>query len=287
MRKIQVKTMLSSKKSINIYQGCTHGCIYCDSRSDMYRLGMFEEVIVKENAVELLEKELSKKKERFMITTGAMSDSYLPLEKDLEYTRRILELVYKYAYGIAILTKSNLLLRDIDLIDKINKQKRAVVMTTMTTYNESLCKVIEPYVSTTEERFKMLLECDKRGIDTVVWITPILAYINDTIQNINGLLEYCKKANVKAILTLGLGLTLRDSNKEYFYEQLDTFFPGMKDKYINTFGDSYSVGTVKNKQLENVIMKFCLDNNIIYGTENVFDFIKDFPDRETLFDFEV
>src|SRR5690554_6907994 len=156
-----------------------------------------------------------------MIGTGAMTDPYIPLERQLKNTRKCLEKIDKYGFGLAIQTKSKLILRDLDLLKSINEKSKCVVEMTLTTYDETLCKKIEPNVSTTRERFKVLKKMRDNGIPTVVWLCPILPFINDTEENIRGILDYCTEAQVKAILCFNMGLTLRDGNREYFYQNLE------------------------------------------------------------------
>ena len=229
MHKVKVKGILSATNGMNLYRGCSHGCIYCDSRSNCYQINhQFEDIEVKENAVELLERALKHKRKRCMIGTGAMTDPYIPLEMELGNTRKCLELIAQYGYGVSILTKSNRILRDLDVLEKINKETKCVVQMTMTTYDENLCRILEPNVSTTRERFEVLKTMQKHGIPTVVWLSPILPFINDTRENIAGLLSYCVQAGVKAIMCFGMGVTMREVNREYFYEKLDKHFPGMK-----------------------------------------------------------
>lgn len=184
MHFVQAKGILSQNNGMNIYRGCSHGCIYCDSRSKCYGFThAFEDIEVKGNAPELLEQALRSKRHRCMIGTGAMCDPYLPAEKELRLTRKCLELIDQYEYGVTVLTKASLVLRDLDLLQSINQKAKAVVQMTFTTYDEDLCRKIEPNVSTTRERFEVLMKCKELGIPTLVWMTPILPFINDTREN--------------------------------------------------------------------------------------------------------
>lgn len=280
MHYIKAKSILSAHNNMNIYRGCTHGCIYCDSRSTCYQINhKFEDIAVKENAIELLENQLIKKRKKCMIATGSMSDPYNHFEKKLEMTRKSLEIIYKYGFGVTLLTKSNLILRDIDLIEKINKKSKAVVQITLTTYDESLCKILEPHVSTTFERYQVLKECQKRNIPTVVWLGPILPYINDNFDNLKALLEYCIDAGVKGILSFGVGMTLREGNREYYYKKLDENFPGLKEKYIKEFGTRYEIYTNKSKDLYKFIYNTCVENNIMIESKDVFNYLSKFPNK--------
>ena len=193
----KVKGILSPKNGMNLSRGCVHGCIYCDSRSLCYNISHpFEDVEIKINAPELLEKKLVSKRRRCMIGTGSMSDPYIPIAESLTITRASLEVINKYGFGLTIQTKSSLILRDIDLLKSINQKAKCVVATTLTTFDEDLCRIIEPNVSASRERFEMLKTMRDNGIKTVVWLCPILPFINDTLENIHGILDYCIQAKV-------------------------------------------------------------------------------------------
>lgn len=274
MHEVMAKGILSSKNGMNIYRGCSHGCIYCDSRSDCYQMKHdFEDIEVKVNAPQLLEESLRRKRKKCMIGTGAMTDPYIPLEKHLKNTRKSLEIIDRYGFGLAIQTKSNMILRDLDLLKSINEKSKCVVEMTLTTYDETLCKKIEPNVSTTKERFEVLKIMRDNGIPTVVWLSPILPFINDTEENIKGILDYCIEAQVTAILCFGMGLTLRSGNRQYFYKSLDRSFPGLKKKYIRKYGNSYEVISPKNNKLMKMINNICKRNNILLGTDEVFKYL--------------
>lgn len=282
MNFVEAKGILSSNNGVNIYRGCTHGCIYCDSRSKCYGFTHeFEDVEVKMNAPELLERALKSKRKKCMIGTGAMCDPYLHAEEELRLTRRCLELISQYEYGIAIQTKSTRILRDLDLLREINGKAKAVVQMTMTTYNEELCKIIEPAVSTTRERFDALLQFKKAGLPTIVWLTPILPFINDTEENIRGILDYCIEAGVKGIICFGMGVTLRDGNREYFYRALDKHFPGIKNKYIKTYGNAYNLPSPDSERLLQIFRKLCKENGIMYHTQECFQYLYEFPEKYT------
>lgn len=279
MHFVEAKSIISSKNGVNLYRGCTHGCIYCDSRSACYQMKhQFEDIEVKSNAIELFELELKKKKP-CMIGTGSMSDPYIPLEKDLLYTRKMLELIEKYGFGVCIQTKSNLILRDIELLDQINQKTKAVVSVTLTTYDESLCKKIEPNVSSTLERVEILKECAKRKIPTIVWLDPILPFINDTKENLMGILNYCIENNVYGILCFGMGLTLREGNREYYYKQLDKLFPKLKYKYINTYHNKYEVNSPNNNELMKLFYKVTSEHNIHTNIDYLFRYMQEFPKK--------
>ena len=217
MHEIRAKGILSAQNGMNVYRGCTHGCIYCDSRSACYQMDHpFEDVAVKANAPELLEEALRRKRRRCMIGTGSMCDPYLPLERETRLTRRCLEVIARHGFGVSVLTKSDLLLRDLDVLRDINAASKAVVCTTLTTFDEDLCRILEPNVCTTRRRFEMLLACREAGLHTGVWLCPILPFLNDTEENLRGLLDDCFAAGVEVIVNFGMGVTLRDGDRQYF-----------------------------------------------------------------------
>lgn len=277
MHYVKAKGILSPKNGMNLYRGCSHGCIYCDSRSLCYHMDHdFEDIEVKENAMELLEYALSHKRKKCMIGTGSMTDPYIPLEMELGNVRKALELIRRYDFGIAIQTKSAGILRDLDILERINNKTKCVVQMTLTTYDEDLCKKLEPNVSTTKERFEVLRKMRAAGIPTVVWLSPILPFINDTEDNINGLLDMCKEAGVYGIICFGMGLTLRDGNREYFYKQLDRFFPGLKEKYIRTYGYSYEVISPEKDRLMKLFDKRCEEAGIIHDNDRIFSYLNEY-----------
>lgn len=281
MHDITVKTILSQRNGMNLYRGCTHGCIYCDSRSDCYQMDHdFEDVAVKANAIELLEKELAKKRKPCMVGTGAMCDPYMHCEEKLGLTRQALEVIYKYNCGVTVLTKSDRILRDIDLYEKINDDTKAVVQMTLTTADENLSKIIEPNVCTSKRRYEVLKEFKKRKIPTVVWLCPILPYINDTTENLNGILDMCEDAGVYGILNFGFGVTLRAGDREYFYSKLDEKFPGMKSKYIQRFGNAYECSSDNSFELKKIFSERCKKAKIIYSSKAIFSFLDEYPIRD-------
>ena len=281
MHKVKAKGILSAANGMNIYRGCQHGCIYCDARSKCYQMNhRFEDIEVKENAPELLENALKRKRRKCMIGTGAMSDPYIPLEKELKLTRRCLEIINRYGFGVTVQTKSASVMRDIDLFTKINDKSKAVLQMTLTTADESLCRIIEPNVSVTKERFETLKAFHENGIPCVVWFSPFLPFINDTKENIDGLLKYCIDAKVRGIICFGIGLTLRDGDREYFYSRLDKHFPNMKERYIYRYGNSYQLTSSNNNVLMNRISEVCRNHGIMFGVENVFSYLNKY-ERKT------
>lgn len=280
MHFVNAKGILSASNGMNVYRGCTHGCIYCDSRSKCYGFTHeFEDIEVKQNAPELLEKTLRSKRKKCMIGTGAMCDPYMPCEEELRVTRKCLEIIDRYGFGVVIQTKSNRILRDLDLLKSIHKKAKCVVSMTMTTYDEELCKIIEPNVCTTKERFETLKIFRDNGIPTVVWLTPILPFINDTKENIEGILEYCMEAKVYGIMCFDMGVTLREGDREYFYAALDKHFPGLKNRYQRKYGYSYEVPSERNKELMQLLFQKCEKYGMVCNVEQLFQYFHEFPER--------
>ena len=281
MHYVKAKGILSQDNGMNLYRGCTHGCIYCDSRSRCYQINhIFEDIEVKENALALLEKALKAKRKRCMIGTGAMTDPYLPLEERLELTRGALELIYQYGFGAAVQTKSDRCLRDLELLAKINERSKAVLQMTLTTHGDGLCRILEPNVSPTSRRVAALKQFREAGVPTVVWLSPILPYINDTRENIEGLLESCIEAGVKGILCFNMGLTLREGSREYFYTQLDMHFPGLKGQYIREFGNDYEINSPKNTELMQLFHETCEKAGIMHDVRQIFQYLHEFEEKE-------
>ncbi len=282
MHFVTAKGILSAQNGMNLYRGCSHGCIYCDARSKCYHMEhAFEDIEVKENAIALLEHALIHKRKKCMIGTGSMTDPYIPLEMELEYVRKALYLVDKYGFGFTAITKSDRVLRDLDLLQRINEKTKCVVQMTLTTYDETLCRKIEPHVSTTGERFAVLKKLHDTGIPAVVWLTPILPFINDTEDNIAGILDMCVEAKVYGVICFGMGLTLREGNREYFYEQLDRLFPGLKEKYIGTYGNQYMMESPNSHRLMKLFHETCERGGMVHNNEQIFQYLHTFEEKNT------
>jgi DNA repair photolyase len=275
------KTIISPKGGMNVYRGCTHGCIYCDTRSECYQLkNDFEDIEVKRNAPQILEAQLQRKRKKMMISSGSMCDPYIPLEAELQVTRQCLEVIARYGFGLAILTKSTLLLRDLDVLAHINRESKCVVQTTFTTYDDDLCRQLEPDVAVTSKRFEMLCDARDAGIPTIVWLGPILPYINDSEENLAGLLDWCVQAKVKGILCFGFGMTLRAGSREYYYRQLDKLYPGMKERYQSDFGLDYSIMSPNNAKLWSLYERTCRAQGIMHHPDEIWEYLRTFPEKE-------
>ena len=285
MHFVEAKGILTGNSGyygMNIYRGCTHGCIYCDSRSKCYQFTHpFEDIEVKRNAPELLEKALRSKRKKCMIGTGAMSDPYMHCEEELRLTRKCLEIINKYGFGAAVQTKSDRILQDIDLLDEINRSAKCVVQITLTTYDDDLCSILEPNVCNTKRRIEVLEKMQERDIPTVVWLTPILPFINDTTENITALMNECVRVGVKGIIDFGMGLTLREGDREYYYAALDKYFPGMKQRYIRRYGNSYELPSPNARELINIVQRACKENEIMCTPEECFSYMRELPEKQT------
>jgi len=247
VEQIQAKSILSRVKNdsyfgltynINLYRGCQHACIYCDSRSTCYQLGELSHIRYKANAIAILTKELYRKKLKGTIGFGSMNDPYMPIENKLQLTRKALQAVYHYRFPVHIITKSNLVTRDIDLLKKISKIYAAISFT-ITTADDELAKIIEPGAPLPSKRFEAIKILSENNIYCGITLMPILPYINDTEVHIKELIEKAKISGVKYIIPF-FGLTLREGSREYFYKQLDKSFKGVKEKYEKRFGLSYN-----------------------------------------------
>ena len=267
---------------MNIYRGCTHGCIYCDSRSRCYHFTHpFEDVEVKQNAPELLEKALRAKRRKCMIATGAMSDPYMHCEEELRLTRRCLEIILRRGFGVSVQTKSDRILRDIDLLDEINRSAKCVVQMTLTTYDDRLCEILEPNVCNTRRRIEVLEKMRERGIPTVVWLTPILPFINDTEENITAILNECCRVGVKGVIDFGMGLTLREGDREYYYAALDRHFAGLKELYIRRYGNAYELPSPNAGELTKIFRRICEENCMLSTPDECFAYLAELPEKYT------
>jgi len=283
MHFVEAKGILTGGKGhygMNIYRGCSHGCIYCDSRSKCYQFThAFEDIEVKQNAPELLDQALKSKRKKGMIGTGSMSDPYMHCEEKLGLTRKCLEIICHHGFGVAVQTKSDRILRDLDLLEEINRNTKCVVQMTLTTWDPLLCRIIEPNVCNTQRRIEVLEEMQKRSIPTVVWLTPILPFINDTEDNIRPILEACAQVQVKGIICFDMGLTLREGDREYYYAALDRHFPGLKERYIRTYGNAYELPSQNRERLMKLFEDFCRVRSILYRPEDCFSYMSVFPEK--------
>ncbi len=280
MHFVQAKSILGRENGMNVYRGCTHGCVYCDSRSLCYHFTHpFEDIEVKENAPDLLEQALKTRRRKCMIGTGSMCDPYQPCEAELGITRKCLGLIDRYGFGAAVQTKSDLVLRDMDLFERINEKAKSVVQMTLTIADDELSRKLEPNVCPSSRRAEVLKEFRKAGIPTIVWMTPILPYLTDTKENIMTLLGWCIDAGVKGIICWDMGLTLRDGDREYYYKALDRYFPGLSSIYRNTYGSSYEVPSRRSAELMALFHETCEKNHLLHTPDECFAYLHEMPER--------
>ncbi|MCR1848527.1 radical SAM protein [Paeniclostridium sordellii] len=281
MEYIPTKTIVSSYKenpnwfginyNMNIYKGCCHGCIYCDSRSNCYQIIDFDRVRIKENSIEIIKKDLVSKRKKGVVGTGAMSDPYNPFEKKYLLTRQALKLVDEYKFGIAIATKSDLIVRDIDILKSIQKHSPTLIKITITTFDDELCKKVEPNVSTTSDRFKTLKKLSDNNIYCGVLLMPILPFINDTEENIKNIIKRAYECGAKFVFTYGLGVTLRANQREYYLEQLRKIFPNemLDKKYVKTYGEQYENSSLNSEYLWKLFKKECDRYSLLYNMKYI------------------
>lgn len=286
MHFVKAKGILGTGNGMNIYRGCQHGCIYCDARSSCYQMQhLFEDIEVKENAIGLLSSALKSRRRPIMIGTGAMTDPYMPLEKQLCMTRRSLEVIEKQGFGATVHTKSDLVLRDLDIFQRINSRTKAVVQISLTCMDDSLSRLIEPNVCPTSRRVEVLREFQKAGIPTVVWLCPILPFLTDTEENIRSILDACRDTGVKGIIWFGPGVTLREGDREYFYANLDRKFPGLKEEYIRRYGNAYEVNSPDAKRLNHLFHGLCEQYGIWYDNDKIFAYLHTLEEKEAQLSF--
>ena len=265
---------------MNLYRGCAHGCVYCDSRSTCYQFTHpFEDIEIKQNAPELLEDALKRRRKRCMVSTGSMSDPYQPCEREQRLTRRCLELIKQYEFGASVITKSDLVLRDLDLFESIDRQAKSVLQMTLTIADDALSRILEPNVCTTTRRYEVLKKFQERRIPTLVWLTPVLPFLTDTEANIRTILEYCFDADVKGIICFNAGVTLREGNREYYYRALDRHFPGLCDRYRKTYGNAYEVNSPNNEALMRLFHTECEKHGVLHEPEKCFQYVSELPEK--------
>lgn len=278
MEFIKAKTILTKVKNgnmwygidynMNLYKGCSHRCIYCDSRSNCYHIENFDIVRGKENALYILEHELSKKREKGVVGIGAMSDTYNPLEKEYEQTRSALKLISKYGFGVSIDTKSDLILRDLDLLKEINSKNNVIIKFTITTPNDELSKIIEPNVCVSSKRLQAIKTLSDNGIFVGVMMNPVLPFITDNEEDIKLLVKLAYENGAKFIHTY-MGMTLRENQRDYYFEKLDKHFIGLKEKYIKYYGDRYNCVIPNYKKLYKVFVDECNKYGILYNMNDI------------------
>lgn len=277
MKTVPAKTIVTNSKNyfwfgtkynMNIYRGCSHGCIYCDSRSDCYHVENFDEVRAKEDSLRIIRDDLRRKKVKGVIGTGAMSDPYNPIEKEELLTRHALELINAYGFGVALATKSDLVTRDIDIFKEIKQHSPVLVKMTITTVDDELCKIIEPNVCVSSKRFAALKQLSDAGIDTCILLMPNLPWITDSDENIIELVRRAHECGVKYIYS-GFGVTLRMNQRDYYYEKLDKYFPGLKEKYQRKYRDNYSCAIPNVKTKYKMFVNECNKYGIIIDMKKI------------------
>lgn len=287
----EVKAILTPQNGLNIYRGCNHGCMFCDGRSTCHRMDHdFEDIEVKARAADMLENALKKKRTRSMINTGSLTDPYVDIEEELQLMRRCLNQIERFDFGLVVQTKSNMILRDIDILDKINRKTKCVVVIKLCAKEDSLARILEPGASTTSERVEILRAMRERGIPTLVSIGPILPYINDTEENLRGILKYCAKNGVYGIMTDKMWPVMREGNKERFLHLLYKNFPDLGSRYEDEFDGEKILATPNQGVLKKVLREVCDANGMVYDKDELLRFTREYKNKTigtqmSIFDF--
>lgn len=283
MEYIPAKTLLSSYSdgnswfgqnyTMNIYKGCSHGCIYCDSRSECYQVEDFDQVRAKKDALVLLARDLKSKRRTGVIGTGAMSDPYNPFERELRLTRGALEMIDSYRFGITIATKSDLVVRDADILKAISRHSPVMVKITITAADDALCRKIEPNVAPSSERFAALRELSAQGIFAGILLMPVLPFLADNEDNIRNIMRLASESGAKFIYP-AFGVTLRQNQRDWYYQKLDEQFPGLKQTYIKHFGSSYQCGSPAANELWQLLKQECEQLGILCRMKDIIETYK-------------
>jgi len=277
MNYIPAKTIVTQVKkhgwfgvdyNMNIYRGCCHGCIYCDSRSLCYKIEHFDTVRAKQDALRIIRDDLLKKRRKGVVATGAMSDPYNPFEKELNLTRNALELMNAYRFGIAVATKSPLVCRDINILHDIQIHSPVLIKMTITSADDTLCKIVEPEAPPSSERFSAVKNLSEGGVYAGILMMPLLPFIQDTEENIIGIVRKAKENGARFVYA-AMGMTLRAGNREYYYENLDKHFPGIKEKYIKRYGERYNCTSPNVKRLWNIFSGECEKLELRYAMKDI------------------
>ncbi|MGL4774279.1 MAG: radical SAM protein [Clostridium sp.] len=294
MEFIEAKTLVSGyvennswfgvNYNMNIYKGCCHGCIYCDSRSECYGVTDFDRVRAKNNSTQIIRKELKSKRNKGVIGTGAMSDPYNPFEKKYELTREALKLIDENGFGVSIITKSPLIRRDIDILKRISTHSPVLCKITITTFDDELCKKIEQNVATSSERFEAMRALSSNGIYAGTLLMPILPFINDTEENIRNIVKKTYECGGKFVFAYGMGVTLRGNQREHFYMKLLSDFPeeGLPQKYINLYGNSYECGSPRGNELWEIFKSECERYGLAYKMKDIINGYRENYEKEQL-----
>ncbi len=249
--------------NMNLYRGCSHGCIYCDSRSACYQIDHFDTVRPKENALSLLDQELRSKRSAGVVTMGSMSDPYNPLESQLELTRQALHLLQRHRFGTAFTTKSALCARDADLLRQISQHAPVCARLTITCADDDLCRKIEPHVSLSSQRFAALEQLASQQVFAGVWLNPVLPWLTDTEANLRRIVQMTAEHGGRFVVCF-FGMTLRTGNREYYFQALEQDFPGIREKYLRRYGNAYEISVREPERLYDAFREECLRRGVLW-----------------------
>ncbi|MCI8394106.1 MAG: radical SAM protein [Bacilli bacterium] len=267
---------------MNLYKGCSFGCIYCDSRSDCYHINNFDIVKTKVNVLEILEGELASKGLKGVVNFGTLSDPYNKEEEHLEITRNALKLILKYGFGVSIDTKSDLILRDLDLLTEIAKKNSVIIKISITCADDEMARRVEPFVPSSKRRFEVLKKLREAGLYVGVLMTPVLPFLTDTEDNIREIIKKGKKADAKFIYTK-MGMNLRTNQRDYYYQKIEELYPGLSSDYEAVYGRKYLCSSLQYRHLMELFLNLCHQNGILTEMEDIIaDYKKVIPMNEQI-----
>ncbi len=256
--------------TVNLYRGCCHGCIYCDSRSDCYHNGPFDLVRAKKDALPLLRDELRRKIRPGTVGMGSMSDPYNPFEERLQLTRHGLELLDAYGFGVGIATKSDLIARDIDVLAAMKEHVPVLCKLTITTVDDGLAAKIEPKAPPPSRRLEAVRRLSQAGIFTGVLLMPVLPFVEDTQENVLTVTEKAAQAGARFVYA-AFGMTMRQGQREYYLRNLETAFPGqgLTERTLRQYGERYECPSPRAKKLWQAFSRRCEELGLLYRMRDI------------------
>lgn len=236
--------------TFNIYRGCCHGCVYCDSRSACYGVEDFDTVRAKADALHILRDDLQRKVKPGVVCTGSMSDPYNPFEAELNLTGRALQLLDAYQFGVAVATKSDLIVRDIPALGQIGAHSPVICKITVTTTDDALAARLEPRAPSPTRRLAAVRALSRAGIFTGVLLMPVLPFLEDSVENVLAVADAAAAAGAKFVYP-AFGMTMRENQRQYYLEALERLFPGedLSRRYLHRYGERYECPSPRAKAL--------------------------------------